>query len=721
MFKARNKKFSLLMALVFAFTMLVPFAGIAGAASTDYSTITAPKVDDGDNKDLGSFLIEIDPLVPGTSEAWVSLPADFDVNGVTISGSNSGVTQNVYEVDGDAGFKIEINNNNGSSVSDASFIVDFTDVDVPDNFSGAIEATIKNISGQLLDGKVTIGYVAGGAVTLTVEDDETFSEEGGSVTIQVEEEVAGTLENGDTIDLVLPDGFEWDENADVSDINILWGDLTAAQLDFSFDKEELSISVDAGVESTQATCFKFTVGINVEDTDDAQYGDVIAKVKGDYDATPDELVVGTYGDFNATVEADDASKQVYAGFDNQEISDIIIKEDLAGSLIDGRTITLKLPENARWAKVDDTDIEDLTAGATNGDVLDTDSGLRLRYGGLQGTDDRTLRLYVDAISGVGSTSDAELKLEGLEVALQAGVTGDLVIEVGGSAGVATEEIKVAEIIAPVTVTAEKKDVVLGMKDQVAGDIIITEAKAGAINEEFDNEPAQIGIFLPDWVKFSEEPDVEVIEGDLKIDDVELAEDDTVLWITIDRDSHEASTIVISNIKYDIVRVLAEGDIDVKIGGGAIVETAFVGYEDEEESYFEDDWYVAEVANATCVTPAPDEKKISTSITLGENGSYISDGRIMVQLRDAATALGVAEQNIFWDNNTKTATFIKGDRVVQITVGDPQVKLNGVALPTDKGAEIKDGRTYVSLSAAGVALGATASWDNTTKTATLTIQ
>ncbi|SFR18682.1 copper amine oxidase N-terminal domain-containing protein, partial [Desulfoscipio geothermicus] len=71
--------------------------------------------------------------------------------------------------------------------------------------------------------------------------------------------------------------------------------------------------------------------------------------------------------------------------------------------------------------------------------------------------------------------------------------------------------------------------------------------------------------------------------------------------------------------------------------------------------------------------------------------------------------------------TKTATFIKGDRVAQLTVGDPQVKLNGVALPTDKGAELKDGRTYVSLSAAGVALGAVASWDNATKTATLTVK
>jgi len=111
---------------------------------------------------------------------------------------------------------------------------------------------------------------------------------------------------------------------------------------------------------------------------------------------------------------------------------------------------------------------------------------------------------------------------------------------------------------------------------------------------------------------------------------------------------------------------------------------------------------------------------TVSIALGQNGSYLSSGRIMVQLRDAADALGVEPKNIFWDANSRTATFVKDERVVQISVGSTKLKLNGVELPTDKGAEIKNGRIYVPLSVAGIAFDAVAVWDSSTKVATLSL-
>jgi len=596
-------------------------------------------------------------------------------------------------------------------------------------------------------GDIPIGTVGSGEVNAEIVDAPTFNDTG-KAKIRIKEKVNDALKDeSESLKFTLPDSFEWGA---VQSVDVIWGKakadvdgttttgITGGELEallagaFECQEDELilnlnSVKVDydgdstdetiTGFESTEETCFEFEVLIEVMDETEAEYGDVEVSLTGsDSDVSPESLVMGYYGDFNVTIEADDGKVTTFAGYDGQAVSDITIKEILEGSLVDGRTVTLTLPENAAWDTFDNKDIEGIADGA----AIVSDSGVELDFAGLIGDDDETLKLIVDT---AGSSDEAELTLEDIEVALEAGEAGDLVVEVGGSAGL-EGEITVAEVVAPIAATAETTTVKIGLMDQAAGDIVIAETKAGAIEES-----KTLTVTLPDDVEFDGTPDVEVTEGDLTIDDYEIDDDkDNVLKIDIDNDSDEASTITISGIKYLIDRTLPEGDIEVEIGGPAVVETHATGLDwdgdgnvDEDEIFFEDSDVAVEVVNAVCGTPAPDDQKLTTSVTLGENGSYISDDRIMVQLRDAATALGVSEQNLFWDNATKTATFIKGDRAVQITVGKSRVVMNGTPLSTDKGAEIKDGRTYVSLRAAGVAFGAATAWDNSAKTATLTVE
>lgn len=279
-----------------------------------------------------------------------------------------------------------------------------------------------------------------------------------------------------------------------------------------------------------------------------------------------------------------------------------------------------------------------------------------------------------------------------------------------------DEIVKAKVVESVTLEAAATPrVKIGFGKQAAGDIVITESKESALKDD------TLELVLPTnrYIEFDGTPKVEVIAGDLEIGRVDVV-DDYKLTIDIEDQSDEASTIKISNILYKLNRAVPEGDIEVSVQGPAVVTTYGKDYDGDGKQDFSTK-EAATVVNAICSTPASFDEKISTSITLGDNGSYISDDRIMVQLRHAATALGVDDQKIFWDATTKSATFIKGDRVVQLTIGDPQIKVSGVAIPTDKGIEIKDGRTYVSLSAAAVALGATAQWDNDTKIAVLTIE
>lgn len=575
------------------------------------------------------------------------------------------------------------------------FFIKSQAVYVDEGYRGRVYVNIDSPGGRgFFGGHVPMGKASDGEVTVSVEEDCNITGQG-QFTLRFREDSAGAFADArDSISIELPEGFAFSDNPD---IDFIWGDrdiLDEYGFYYNDDEDELDIRL---TKTNKATCIEITFEIEVVDETDVEHGDIeIDLGDSESDIEPDRLDVGTYGDYEAEIEIDYRVPKVFAGFKEQEIGTLVIEEEVAGSLIENRSVLLTLPANARWHE-------------SSLDDFDRDEGLDLQYKGLIGRDDRTAKFLVKKAS---NDDPAEITLEGVEVYLEAGKTGDLVVEVSGSAGL-RDEIVVAKIIAPISVEAVSSPrVVIGHNRQPAGDIIITESKAGALNED------ELELVLSGYggIEFDGTPKVEVVNGDLEIGDVDV--DDNVLTISIKDESKRASTIKISYIAYRLYRTIPFGDIEVDVQGPAVVETFALAELDDDFNTEE----AARVVNAFCkyhTTVEPEEMPIS--ITLGDKGSYISDGRMMVKLRDAAVALGVAEQNILWDGATKTVTLIKGDRVVQITVGEPQVKLNGIPLPTDKGAQIKDDRTYISLSAAAVAFGAAVEWDNFTKTATIYIK
>lgn len=783
----KSKKFSLIMALVFAFSVIAPFSALAG----DYNVINTNTVDDDGVWDLGTFEAQFSPGELDKGDVLnIRLPEDFEFRTVadatkpmmgsaevnasnewqSVSANTYGSTKNYIQIPakyigddnalhpnnaGQFPFTIKMLDDNELQLTVKAgvtldsgmvsyFRVNFGQVYVDEGFSGDVEVSLRAPSGSGFDsGTITLSRVSGGEVDIEVTNAPNFGDDVSAtsadpVKIRIEEDQKGALDKNETeaLKFVLPDGLEWD-SVDITSVQRLWGDTLTfvsgtpnttdanTSVAFRIDGDELYIDTsDLPNGTTAATAFEFAVGIKVEDETDVELGDVVVDVDGEAATTVDEIIIGRYGQYESTITAGDAPT-IYAGQLEQVIADIIIEESIGNSLTNGRSILLTLPEGAKW-----------------GDEMDTDSdgNVKINTSGIVGDDGRTFKWTV---ATSGSSSDAaELKLEDMEVMVKPGFEGDLIAEVSGTAGLEGDELLLAKVVPTITAQADLVDgLIIGRNAQDVGNITITEAEAGLIKDGKD-----IVVDLPSGVRFVGTPDVEVIEGDLEISDVEVnddnSEDDNVLVISIDDDSTEASTIEISGIQYLLDRTVPEGDIEVAIKGDAIAEVndpaavkdalsglSTTDYDDRDIDTTGDDKYMvfpnredsAIVVNASVGTPAPEETKLTTTITLGDNGSYISDGRIMVQLRDAATALGVSEQNLFWDNATKTATFLKGDRAVQITVGKAQVVMNGTPLPTDKGAEIKDGRTYVSLRAAGVAFGATATWDNASKTATLTVQ
>ncbi|MGB9858723.1 MAG: copper amine oxidase N-terminal domain-containing protein, partial [Moorellaceae bacterium] len=743
--KTRKRWLSVLVALTMLVGLMVPFAAPAPAeAATSFYAVAVPPVKAGEYTgpplELG---IKIDPMPKGeVAIGTITLPSEVDIEDSVSSYTyewttkpNNDITVDLEKIDANT-LKITIDNTNGSA-GKAELVVILQKLKVASGFEGDVTLTMKPIKGAFAPGSVVVAKAyKEGAIEVSVIDDDTFTEDGGKVKIRVEENLVGTFNSSDKLKLVLPDGFEWGA---VEDISVISGDLSKGEINVTPDEDELIINTTKKTTQLE-TRFDITVGIDVEDEDDAEYGNVVVKVKGDYDATPSELIVGKYSEENVTIEAEDPDVVVYAGFNEQDISDIVIEEATEGSLESGKTIKLTLPSNARWVKFGGTYV----TPDTDEFKVEEDSGVKLYFVGLEGSDNRTLKLRVEGDSTGGDP--AKITIEDNQVALEAGVTGDLKIEVGGSADIEQEEVTVAQIKAPIEVKAEKKTVLLGKNGQEAGTITITETEAGAIQAEFgpDDETAELRITLPEDVTFDGEPDVEVISGDLEIDDVDIDEDDDgndVLVISIEDESNEASTIRISGIKYNVPRNVPEGDLVVKIGGTAVVETNRLTYydgdefpeldeDDNDDAFFEDTDYAVKVANAEVVSEASMKRNAvfqigSTSYSVNgvqstmDVAPYVKDGRTYLPVRYVAYALGISADNVMWDG-TK-ATFIGANRVVQVTPGSNVLTINGSSVAMDVVAEVVDGRVMVPFRWIAQAFGAEVNWDEASQTVTMNLQ
>jgi len=93
-----------------------------------------------------------------------------------------------------------------------------------------------------------------------------------------------------------------------------------------------------------------------------------------------------------------------------------------------------------------------------------------------------------------------------------------------------------------------------------------------------------------------------------------------------------------------------------------------------------------------------------------------NGRTMVPLRAVFTAMGAS---VSWNSSTQTVTAKKGDTVVVMTVGNTSPTINGKVKTIDQPSVVINGRILAPLRFVAEAFGGTVTWDNATRTATIT--
>jgi len=101
--------------------------------------------------------------------------------------------------------------------------------------------------------------------------------------------------------------------------------------------------------------------------------------------------------------------------------------------------------------------------------------------------------------------------------------------------------------------------------------------------------------------------------------------------------------------------------------------------------------------------------------------YVKDKRTYTPVRYLAYALGVTEDGIQWDQDTKTVTITKDDTTLKLTIGSMALTKNSEIITMDVAPELIDpGRTMLPARWVSEALGATVTWDEVTQQVTIQI-
>jgi hypothetical protein len=571
--------------------------------------------------------------------------------------------------------------------------------------AGPINVTVTTNTTAISGGTFAVGTFATAAVTV----DGTFATgtapvtrsrfvvgpQGSNVNIRLRENAAGAFRTGEAnrVVLTLPEGVTWAVYTPVGGI-VAVPDPANARI----------LRVTLATATTSATPFTIS-GIQLNISRLVPLGDLTVTVAGEGTnaGVTGSVVLARVADFDLAVRRPAAivtPTAFNAGRANPVLSDVIeLVETTPSSLIAGGTITLTLPAGFQWATAPGP-----TAAVTGTGTLATVPAAGTRVS------ESVYRFTVTGAS-TGGTSTVTFSIPADSIlASPTAAAGDLVVAVAGTAA-AAGNVTVATVRSAVTVAAATPvpRLRVGFTAQDASNIVITEAAGGRITAE------NITLTLPTGVTFSGTPTVTRTSGNITLGTIAAPTGTPhVLTIPVTAISTVASVITVSGIRYNVDRLVPDGDITVTVGGAAIVAPAVATAFPTRAVNARVGGIVSSVFTIGALSFVRDG--VTTAI---DAAPTIVDGRTLLPLRFAALAVGVIEDDIIWDAGRRTVTLLRGDRVVQLRIGDKNMTINGVVVPMDVAAAIVGGRTVLPISAVARALRAGIAWDATARTVTVT--
>lgn len=564
--------------------------------------------------------------------------------------------------------------------------------------------------------------------------------------LKIEPSVGANMEavvdEGDEITLKLNSGFEFANN-DNNKITIK-ADGTTITPEVEYEDDEIVITVDGDISADVDT---LTIsGIKVEATSAKEGATATIKVSASGNDSV-SVEVATVVDYavSMSVDEDEDVPVIYSGVDvdntgitddsDHESLEVSIDETFAGAWDNSKKFTLSLPEGVYAADVDvvvdgiDLDREDFIDAYDNGEYEYFEFDKRI----FEENDSDNDPYEMDVTFTLVADPDFE---------------GDVVLTLSGDA-MEEQEVTIAKFVKPYTVSAQQNDLTIDYRNtEIPTDVVITEAEAGLWEKG-----AEFALTL-DKIDFDDDASVTADDkSGMEIKDVKTKEGE--IRFTVDSESDdEPATLTVSDLTLYMDRNLPAGAYDLNMYAldmlgvdsaekaedfdGSDYKAADKGYltqtllADEDTTVFvgdesDDIDYTAKTGFVNIVTAGSDTTGFTTKLTvpIGENyliagetkveldaPAYINaEGYTMLPVRAISTSLGIDNNNVLWDQATKTVTILYGDRIISMTAGASVMYVNGSSIPTSSSVEIVNDRTFLPMRDLATALGVTdLTWD-----------
>lgn len=564
--------------------------------------------------------------------------------------------------------------------------------------------------------------------------------------LKIEPSVGANMEavvdEGDEITLKLNSGFEFANN-DNNKITIK-ADGTTITPEVEYEDDEIVITVDGDISADVDT---LTIsGIKVEATSAKEGATATIKVSASGNDSV-SIEVATVVDYavSMSVDEDEDVPVIYSGVDvdntgitddsDHESLEVSIDETFAGAWDNSKKFTLSLPEGVYAADVDvvvdgiDLDREDFIDAYDNGEYEYFEFDKRI----FEENDSDNDPYEMDVTFTLVADPDFE---------------GDVVLTLSGDA-MEEQEVTIAKFVKPYTVSAQQNDLTIDYRNtEISTDVVITEAEAGLWEKG-----TEFALTL-DKIDFDDDASVTADDkSGMEIKDVKTK--DGEIRFTVDSESDdEPATLTVSDLTLYMDRNLPAGTYDLNMYAldmlgvdsaekaedfdGSDYKAADKGYltqtllADEDTTVFvgdesDDIDYTAKTGFVNIVTAGSDTTGFTTKLTvpIGENyliagetkveldaPAYINaEGYTMLPVRAISTSLGIDNNNVLWDQATKTVTILYGDRIISMTAGASVMYVNGSSIPTSSSVEIVNDRTFLPMRDLATALGVTdLTWD-----------
>lgn len=657
---------------------------------------------------------------------------------------------NISEVEKD-GFKLTITN---VELKDEDII----SVDLHSNIklksvSVGKKATIAVDGAMVTTDDLTFAEVKDTGIKASVKKVAEITEEGISALekdLKIEANV-GKFEKGQKFTLKLSNGFEFNKLEGVTNLYTVEQPVKGERevtivVDTEQGKDTDTITIPAAkmvisAESAKiGTECKLTVkavrGDNKEGFADTADAIVIAKVVADA--------------ITVTVDEDEDLPVIYSGVNvaNEGITDdsdhealeVTLEEPTAGTLDAKKALTMELPEGVYVTDVKFGD-KDFIEGKSDSNAADV---FKAAY---KKGDYETFEFARRTLVATPETDKDGGKLEfTLTLVAEPGFTGDVTLKVDGAGMDKAQEVKIAKFVSPYTVEASQNDLIIDYRNtKVPTNIVVKEAEDGLWKKD--------SVF-----KFSLDRNIDTEDdATYTVDDksdMEVKKIKNDLGFRVDKESGDAATVTISDISLYMSRSLAAGAYDLQLdttGSDKFMKqnvysniaAPATGKTDERtvayQYYNNDDNFkhVVKEGFVNIITAGRDQDDASFTkkvvVPVGEKyiiageeqvaldvPAYISaQGYTMLPVRAVATALGINNNNVLWNQASRTVTILYGQRIITMVAGQKVVTVNGNTIPASATVQIKDGRTFLPMRDLATALGVTdITWDAATKTATM---